>query len=53
MKSRYLKLVSLFTAGVIMTATPVEVLADTAVTAGITETITSNLETESKLVAER
>lgn len=51
MKSRYLKLVSLFTAGVIMTAAPVEVLADTGVTAGISEAITSNLEAENTVGA--
>ena len=42
MRSRYLRLVSLFTAGVIMTASPAEVLADTGVTAGISDAITTN-----------
>lgn len=51
MRSRYLRLVSLFTAGVIMTASPAEVLADTGVTAGISDAITTNLEEENKVNA--
>lgn len=46
MKSRFFRLISLLTAGIMTVAVPVQILAETGVQAGISEAIASNLKEE-------